>query len=125
MESTVYYQFKQWFECKEGKVLGNPFLLPQGSNLFTTEIEAINYLQTQIVNSIIHKNDVHDWELVKITQEVIPNSFLSNKSAYVAVSGNDEFAVREFGTNEIIEGGFTLSIDAEVWIVEHGYVLID
>lgn len=72
MKTQFFYQFKQWFDTKEGKKLGNT--LAFGNMTFTSDQEALNYLQSQIEDQHIHEDNVQNWELVKVIQDVIPNA---------------------------------------------------
>ena len=45
MKAQIYFQFKQWYDTKEGKKLGNTIAL--GKMTFHNQQEACNYLQEQ------------------------------------------------------------------------------
>ena len=72
MKAQIYFQFKQWYDTKEGKKLGNTHAL--GNMTFPNQQEACNYLQEQIENMKIHEDLVQNWELVRVIQDVIPNA---------------------------------------------------
>lgn len=72
MNTQIYFQFKQWFDTKEGKKLGNTIAL---SNMtFPDPDTALKYLQEQIESVNILEDDVQEWELVRVIQDVIPNA---------------------------------------------------
>ena len=72
MKAQIYFQFKQWYDTKEGKKLGNTHAL--GNMTFPNQQEACNYLQERIENMTIHEDLVQNWELVRVIQDVIPNA---------------------------------------------------
>jgi hypothetical protein len=71
MKAQIYFQFKQWYDTKEGKKLGNTHAL--GNMTFPNQQEACNFLQEEIENMKIHEDLVQNWELVRVIQDVIPN----------------------------------------------------
>jgi len=72
MKTTIYYQFKQWFDVPNHvKALGNTVALC--TMTFPTEQEALDFLQEEIEQMHIHEEDVQDWELVRVIQDVVPN----------------------------------------------------
>ena len=71
--TTVHYQFKQWFKTTNGKALGTPVMLPTVF-YFDRDIDALNFLQTEIENMRLSEEEVQNWELVKVTTDLIPNA---------------------------------------------------
>lgn len=72
MNAQIYVQFKQWFDTKEGKKLGNTIAL--GNMTFPDADTALKYLQGQIESMNILEDEVQEWELVRVIQDVIPNA---------------------------------------------------
>jgi len=82
METTIYYQFKQWYDTKAGfdangetkivKKLGNTIAL--GTMTFPDSKTALDYLQDQIESMNISECEVQEWELVRVIQDVVPNA---------------------------------------------------
>lgn len=71
-EPLIYFQFKEWVETNEGNKLDNTHAL--GNMTFPSQIKACNYLQESIEDMSISEDDVQDWELVRVIQDVIPNA---------------------------------------------------
>ena len=89
MQPQIYFQFKQWYDTKEGKKLGNTHAL--GNMTFPNQQEAWNYLQEQIENMKIHEDLVQNWELVRVIQDVVPNVL----AKYATLTTYAEFDIKE------------------------------
>ena len=89
MQTQIYFQFKQWYDTKEGKKLGNTHAL--GNMTFHNQQEACNYLQEQIENMKIHEDVAQDWELVRVIQDVVPNVL----AKYATLTTYAEFDIKE------------------------------
>ena len=89
MKAQIYFQFKQWYDTKEGKKLGNTHAL--GNMTFHNQQEACNYLQEQIETMKIHEDVAQDWELVRVIQDVVPNVL----AKYATLTTYAEFDIKE------------------------------